>query len=102
MIRRPPRSPLFPGTTLFRSVEAAIGGHHDIVKHRTSGAFDVDRAGAAARNAQYDRGGPDKGAALLQPPRQPGLPPLIATTGAEPRHRALLPHRPRAPFPISP
>src|SRR3712207_7730459 len=28
MIRRPPRSTLFPHTTLFRSVHAALGGPH--------------------------------------------------------------------------
>src|SRR3712207_6988886 len=27
MIRRPPRSPLFPYTTLFRSAAAAVGAH---------------------------------------------------------------------------
>src|SRR3712207_8424095 len=27
MIRRPPRSTLFPYTTLFRSIQAAAGGH---------------------------------------------------------------------------
>src|SRR5256885_16677810 len=28
MIRRPPRSTLFPYTTLFRSGASAVGGHH--------------------------------------------------------------------------
>src|SRR3712207_7815321 len=30
MIRRPPRSTLFPYTTLFRSVAVAGGGHEDV------------------------------------------------------------------------
>src|SRR3712207_9266325 len=30
MIRRPPRSTLFPYTTLFRSMTAFLGGHHPI------------------------------------------------------------------------
>src|SRR5256885_7076289 len=30
MIRRPPRSTLFPYTTLFRSIHVGVEGHHDI------------------------------------------------------------------------
>src|SRR5690242_21064316 len=40
MIRRPPRSTLFPYTTLFRSIEDIIGGRHD---------RDVDRCEALRR-----------------------------------------------------
>src|SRR2546430_9006286 len=42
MIRRPPRSTLFPYTTLFRSVGHAAGGH---------GAADGGRAGRRSRAA---------------------------------------------------
>src|SRR5258705_3509178 len=41
MIRRPPRSTLFPYTTLFRSYDLAVGAHRQ-----------RDRARAAAVNAQ--------------------------------------------------
>src|SRR3712207_8205082 len=33
MIRRPPRSPLFPYTTLFRSVAASLGRDGSLVRH---------------------------------------------------------------------
>src|SRR5258705_9136477 len=32
MIRRPPRSTLFPYTTLFRSIQASNGSRHDLVE----------------------------------------------------------------------
>src|SRR5260370_29026191 len=41
MIRRPPRSTLFPYTTLFRSL---IGGVQRILRRRRGGAHDTDRA----------------------------------------------------------
>src|SRR2546428_1806377 len=50
MIRRPPRSTLFPYTTLFRSARDGEGHHAWIVESRRSGE---PRAGHAA-------GGPDR------------------------------------------
>src|SRR5258708_29286609 len=50
MIRRPPRSTLFPYTTLFRSVGAAAAGgpqpaEHDDVRHRrAAGGRGADRS----------------------------------------------------------
>src|SRR5256885_10966033 len=44
MIRRPPRSPLFPYTTLFRSV-------HQAVRHAIENALAAPRAAAAAAAA---------------------------------------------------
>src|SRR3712207_8994059 len=54
MIRRPPRSTLFPYTTLFRSTE--VGGGEVLERaeeppHRGTGAADDDRAGHAASSA---------------------------------------------------
>src|SRR2546430_4132678 len=34
MIRRPPRSTLFPYTTLFRSLDLAFGGAHRLLQYR--------------------------------------------------------------------
>src|SRR3712207_9380992 len=46
MIRRPPRSTLFPYTTLFRSAELARAGAYDLVVHRELGdARALDPAG---------------------------------------------------------
>src|SRR5256885_14882652 len=58
MIRRPPRSTLFPYTTLFRSVHAVVGEHLD-GGHATGfggagvsgGEGDEDVAGTVARDA---------------------------------------------------
>src|SRR5256885_11771100 len=58
MIRRPPRSTLFPYTTLFRSVHAVVGEHLD-GGHTTGfggagvsgGEGDEDVAGTVARDA---------------------------------------------------
>src|SRR2546429_1856920 len=46
MIRRPPRSTLFPYTTLFRSLEAARADEHPIVRH---GRRLAERPGLAGR-----------------------------------------------------
>src|SRR5256885_13158395 len=71
MIRRPPRSTLFPYTTLFRSLDALVDGadlqdhidaatlvdlEHDIGMERAleSRRFDVEAVGAA-RDARKDR-----------------------------------------------
>src|SRR3712207_8535214 len=54
MIRRPPRSTLFPYTTLFRSAPAA-GGRRLTVPAR--GALDLTRRrGGARRRARFTRG----------------------------------------------
>src|SRR5258708_36093300 len=48
MIRRPPRSTLFPYTTLFRSQPALSGAHHlsncDQFRLRPSAAVEIDRS----------------------------------------------------------
>src|SRR3712207_7428072 len=59
MIRRPPRSTLFPYTTLFRSQPA--GAHH----HHHQG-LDHVRAGHLRARRRPDRPGPGH---LLRPPR---------------------------------
>src|SRR2546430_3412529 len=54
MIRRPPRSPLFPSTTLFRSEQhggRAVGSHLDIVE------VTEDRSVTPARRAGPGEGG---------------------------------------------
>src|SRR2546430_13269521 len=48
MIRRPPRSTLFPYTTLFRSVEPAAGTGHGGVCARGSGGGEQWARGAGA------------------------------------------------------
>src|SRR5258705_9686141 len=50
MIRRPPRSPLFPYTTLFRSVHPRRGRTHD--RRRAAGVLE-DARGAAARDGDH-------------------------------------------------
>src|SRR3712207_7677840 len=54
MIRRPPRSTLFPYTTLFRSVADAEGGHAALEQGRVDlrRALGVDARGAAG---EHDR-----------------------------------------------
>src|SRR2546430_11267559 len=44
MIRRPPRSTLFPYTTLFRSVKVGVAHHAELLEHlqRTVDGRDVD------------------------------------------------------------
>src|SRR3712207_7451929 len=46
MIRRPPRSTLFPYTTLFRSAEVALAGELQLVRHRVQR---FDRLGERGR-----------------------------------------------------
>src|SRR5688572_32572132 len=50
MIRRPPRSPLFPYTTLFRSIDQrAVGEEHPLgLSRRARGIDGTSQAGAAA------------------------------------------------------
>src|SRR3712207_8618921 len=50
MIRRPPRSTLFPYTTLFRSKGASGYARGDSARARESAARDVRRPGAGARS----------------------------------------------------
>src|SRR3712207_7722655 len=50
MIRRPPRSTLFPYTTLFRSVEDVVGG--DVHQPPAPGEFLGQPAGGAAVDQQ--------------------------------------------------
>src|SRR3712207_7533191 len=55
MIRRPPRSTLFPYTTLFRSVAAAVGEHH--VEEHEVGHLPVrlgERVGDSAGHARVE------------------------------------------------
>src|SRR2546430_15163112 len=52
MIRRPPRSTLFPYTTLFRSGEQVVGGTRVQLRDRVPVAVDGDRRGEAA-DAQF-------------------------------------------------
>src|SRR2546426_6309997 len=51
MIRRPPRSTLFPYTTLFRS------RHADEIRLRAPDPFRQERPGVAAQKARRDGGG---------------------------------------------
>src|SRR5690349_22511038 len=46
MIRRPPRSTLFPYTTLFRSVAVLRLGRRRDLRHQVDGAGDVNRLAA--------------------------------------------------------
>src|SRR2546427_7977818 len=57
MIRRPPRSTLFPYTTLFRSAsEVPRGLRRSCIRTRLHDAF-VERSGAAAQGIQRKRCG---------------------------------------------
>src|SRR5256885_11157856 len=49
MIRRPPRSTLFPYTTLFRSIERAQAVGELLREHRDRSAGEVHRGAALAR-----------------------------------------------------
>src|SRR5688572_32279776 len=42
MLRRPPRSTLFPYTTLFRSVESALSAHPAVLEAAVVGHADAD------------------------------------------------------------
>src|SRR3712207_7399739 len=60
MIRRPPRSTLFPYTTLFRSDDhrhlgARVGQIHDRLAGRVAGAHDGDRVAPALRGLAASR-----------------------------------------------
>src|SRR5256886_5106709 len=57
MIRRPPRSTLFPYTTLFRSQHAGVGDLKQVVPRPHRLAFDdhLLRDGSAPRGAQQQR-----------------------------------------------
>src|SRR5258707_12306211 len=55
MIRRPPRSTLFPYTTLFRSHENHVGPGHIVGRHAVAGA----RTGAARAHLQGRVPAPD-------------------------------------------
>src|SRR5256885_11228610 len=61
MIRRPPRSTLFPYTTLFRSRHHDVGGGGDVVDARhLVGAGDVDRGDVGAGLAELGAQVPDR------------------------------------------
>src|SRR2546430_9939387 len=59
MIRRPPRSTLFPYTTLFRSIELILiqlqGGMQEVAhaKSGTDGEFTFDHPGLGARSEEH-------------------------------------------------
>src|SRR3712207_7942810 len=60
MIRRPPRSTLFPYTTLFRSIACAAGA----ARTHASGLRRADRVAPAGSVVRGARGCTDRGAAL--------------------------------------
>src|SRR5258708_26256065 len=66
MIRRPPRSTLFPYTTLFRSRRRLPGGAHPRRGLRLGGAR---RAPVAAEREQEQRGDRDREAHVREPAR---------------------------------
>src|SRR2546430_12748255 len=74
MIRRPPRSTLFPYTTLFRSAASAraddVGGHG--VRPPPAGVRDRSRIGGAQQHRHGARGGHDGGDGV-HPVRGPGV-----------------------------
>src|SRR3712207_6937995 len=64
MIRRPPRSTLFPYTTLFRSLavggldlDAAGCGRHDLVDYPSAGRAENDGAGLPRGDARWQQPG---------------------------------------------
>src|SRR2546428_2994365 len=59
MIRRPPRSTLFPYTTLFRSQNPAEGPTRDFARRQRVFRSQADRLGGGARRRLCDRG-PDR------------------------------------------
>src|SRR2546425_6417188 len=103
MIRRPPRSPLFPYTTLFRSIRGGVAAPPGLedpdgarardaalpsAARRHAAAFGLCSGGSAGRVAGGDGrhiprtlkaptrpNNPDK--AVYQPPGQAGVPPVI-------------------------
>src|SRR3712207_7924209 len=70
MIRRPPRSTLFPYTTLFRSVVAAVQLEHDGVGHRDGRVVEVHVAGGSLADEQRQRLQPHRLVAALHPDRK--------------------------------
>src|SRR3712207_9567583 len=65
MIRRPPRSTLFPYTTLFRSPSLMLCGHMDVVPAGGS-AWDADPFAAELRDGKiYGRGASDMKSGLV-------------------------------------
>src|SRR5438034_6635865 len=62
MIRRPPRSTLFPYTTLFRSIRAYLRSSHNTLQHRPSNRIvrlygrGSRAAGGRARGGEGERG----------------------------------------------
>src|SRR5256885_12675235 len=76
MIRRPPRSTLFPSTTLFRSVEAAAHPH-DVARPAPDNLVgDAQRATARVAHVRYAHGG------------------MLASSGAQAKLRAAPGRRP--------
>src|SRR5215216_6762853 len=57
MIRRPPRSTLFPYTTLFRSLASALDGRRDLVLVTAARTRDPARADLAALGDELAEGG---------------------------------------------
>src|SRR2546426_12085230 len=85
MIRRPPRSTLFPYTTLFRS-PAALDLHRGAAGG--AGALEGDRAARArARDLEVVEGGAPGGLPRLQPERQ-GSDHVLGLLGATVARRA--------------
>src|SRR2546422_844475 len=75
MIRRPPRSTLFPYTTLFRSLREQRGAAHEV--HHRQAEAEVRKAVARDREAgrgrrQIDRGGGDGSTAPTAGDRERG------------------------------
>src|SRR2546422_3609736 len=57
MIRRPPRSTLFPYTTLFRSGFVAVVAHHEVVRRGDDDRPPVVRGGTVGRRIAADVAG---------------------------------------------
>src|SRR5256885_12006878 len=55
MIRRPPRSTLFPYTTLFRSRDLRRPAHFAVQHHQRAGALGVERAAVQQVGERADR-----------------------------------------------
>src|SRR2546426_12226989 len=61
MIRRPPRSTLFPYTTLFRSAPRAVAWHRSVDAEHSNGQEDARRSragGAGATDGEVSEGAP--------------------------------------------
>src|SRR5437762_11954199 len=102
MIRRPPRSTLFPYTTLFRSEDAKRIGERRRVRRRRTGGDDGERiTDDVGEGEREDRGrsrGPGKLAALeAREVLADGVELVDGGAGGEqqPRHRLLLRQRDR-------